>query len=318
MARIIKYRTFDELLTEVKSDFPLMDQDGMIDPQDYIKHAKYINARLGIKIRTNKQRIIEIRNGRGKLPSDLEIFNYGAMLMTHTEIIPMGHADHVVALPPANYTDPLLNICFPENPNLPLEELPLTQNCGDSCSGCHQTYNKCYCVPSEYVKTNCKGDKLVVLREYKNHKRVYENLIPMDLVNSPLYTDDYCFKRTFRKGNELTIRDGYIFSAIENGNLYINYEGMLEDMDGNLLVLDHDLINMYYEYYLKSKCLENAHARNYPVNPNLEQRIEMNLRKERIAAESLVNMLEFQEISKAHKLLRKAFYVKYYRMFSSH
>lgn len=309
----VKYRTLDQLLAEVKSDFPLMDRDGMIDPQDYIKHAKFINARLGLKIRQNKERAIEIRNGRGKLPSDFETFNYASMLRKHTEIIPVEAytEEYVVSVPQhANPNPSTVQVCLPDAP-APID--PTT-----CCNDCSQTLTECYCVPTEHIRINCKGEKKVVLRKYKNHVRVYEDLIPLELVNSPQHTDDYCFKKTFRYDNHITIKDGFISSGISNGTMYLSYEGMMEDDDGNLLVMDHDLINFYYEYYLKSKVIENAEARNYPVNPKLEQRVEAHLRTHRISAESIVNTFEFTEIVKAHKAMRKAFYMKYYKMFTSY
>jgi hypothetical protein len=321
MSYKVKYRTFDELLAEVKSDFPLMDREGMIDPQDYIKHAKFINARLGLKIRQTKQRIIEIRNGRGVLPADFETFNYASMIQRHTEILPLESftQEYVVSVPQHENPNPgTIEVCINDNPNLPATPVQTCNTCSDSCNDCGHDFEHCYCVPTEHVRVNCKGEKTVVLRKYKNHVRVHENIIPLELVNSPQFTDDYCFKKTFKCQHHISIKNNFVFSSIQNGSMYLNYEGMMEDDEGNLLVLDHDLINFYYEYYLKSKVLENAHARNYPVNPNIEQRIEMNLRTHRIAGESIVNTFEFNEIVKAHKAMRKAFYVKYYKMFTSY
>src|SRR5215216_1876006 len=106
MSYRVQYRTFDQLMAEVKKDFPMMDAAGLIDPQDYIKHAKYINARLGVKIRKTKQRVIEIRNGRGKLPADFEIFNYACMIQKHTEIIPVPSLTETFVIPVPQYENP--------------------------------------------------------------------------------------------------------------------------------------------------------------------------------------------------------------------
>lgn len=307
-----KYRTYDQLLAEVKMDFPFMD----IDPQDYIKHVKFVNSRLGLRIQQNKQRIIEITNGRGILPSNFDSFNGAYMIQSHTEIIPMASLTHdfVIPVPQNSVGLPEVNVCIPDNPNAPA---PIQCDpCKTHCSDCSQEHSKCYCVPSEHVRIGCNGDRKVVLRQYKNHVRTYSNLIDLELVNSPEYTDDFCFKKEFRCNNQITIRDGFVFSSIQNGQMYLNYQSLMEDDEGNLLVLDHDQLNMYYEYYLKSKCLERCFVEKIQVDPNLVKIIYDELRRHRISSESIMNLPEFDTIRKAHQSIRKAFYIKYYRMFS--
>lgn len=319
MSYRIRYRTFDQLMAEVKTDFPTMDADGYIDPQDYIKHAKYVNSHLGLKIHTTKQRTIEIRNGRGKLPNDFDVFNYACIIQTHTEVIPMTGIATTHIVPLKNYDDnkPVTNVCItlPETP-----EKPKCDPCNHEthCSDCTHEYKYCACIGPKNVRIDCNGNATVLLAEYRSHTRVYKNLIPLRLVNSPAYEDEYCFEKRFDCENEITIRDGFVSTSIQTGTLYLNYEGMLEDDEGNLLVLDHDMINMYYEYYLKSKALENAEARGYLVPDRTAQRIERNLKEERIKSLSIVNQVEFTDIQKTYASLRKAFYMKYFSAFSSY
>jgi hypothetical protein len=78
------------------------------------------------------------------------------------------------------------------------------------------------------------------------------------------------------------------------------------------------LINSFYEYYLKSKAIELAEEKGYSVSQNLQQRVETNLRNERILAASIVNQFEFNDIKKAYSVTRRAFFAKYIKMFSSY
>jgi len=120
-----------------------------------------------------------------------------------------------------------------------------------------------------------------------------------------------------RCGNTAYIKDGFIFSNFSEGNFYINYQGGLEDYDGNLLVVDHPLLNEYYEYALKSRILENLAMEGENVITQM-QIIEPKLRAARNYALSIVNTPNFSEMYALWALNRKAMYSKYYDMFSSY
>ena len=49
-----KYRTFNQLLDDVKIDFSTQDHEGMIEPQQLIKVATRVNYDLGLKIHRTK------------------------------------------------------------------------------------------------------------------------------------------------------------------------------------------------------------------------------------------------------------------------
>ena len=56
----IKYRTFDELMDEVRLDFFTYEMEGMIEPSQLIKVAQKVNYDLGLRIYTEKQKVLEI------------------------------------------------------------------------------------------------------------------------------------------------------------------------------------------------------------------------------------------------------------------
>ncbi len=86
---------------------------------------------------------------------------------------------------------------------------------------------------------------------------------------------------------------------------------------GYLMVPDHDLINEYYEYALKSRILENLYLNGEDVAQRM-QLIEQRLRAARNQALSVVNTPNFKELEKMWWTNRKAMYGKYYYMFESY
>ena len=113
------------------------------------------------------------------------------------------------------------------------------------------------------------------------------------------------------------IRDGYLYVNFECGKVYINYQGMLESDEGDLLVPEHDLLDEYYEYAVKQRILENLVMNDEPVGKKMEI-VEVRLRAARNNALSLVNTPNFAEMKKMWEVNRKAQYSKYYNMFKSY
>ena len=102
------------------------------------------------------------------------------------------------------------------------------------------------------------------------------------------------------------------------GKVYINYEGTMEDSEGNLLVPDHPFLNEYYEYALKDRILETL---LFDGDNNLQgmiQLVKSQLRAARNNALTVVNTPDFREMRTLHDLNRKAYYGKFYAMFASY
>ena len=116
--------------------------------------------------------------------------------------------------------------------------------------------------------------------------------------------------------NEGWIRDGFLFTSFDTGKVYLNYQGEMEDEDGNLMVPDHPLLNEYYEYAIKSRILENLYINGEDVAQRM-QLIEQKLRPARNNALSIVNMPNFKELKGIYWANRKAMYARYYDMFNS-
>ncbi len=117
--------------------------------------------------------------------------------------------------------------------------------------------------------------------------------------------------------DEAYIKDGWIYTNFEEGNMYINYQGTLENDEGDLMVPDHPYLNEYYEYGLKKRILENLIMDGVNVGAQL-QLVQSEYRGARNNALSFVNTPNFSEMEKVWTMNRKAMYGKYYDMFKSY
>ena len=126
-----------------------------------------------------------------------------------------------------------------------------------------------------------------------------------------------CPNLYYNTHDEGWIKNGFLFTSFTTGKVYLNYQGDLSDNDGNLLVPDHELLNEYYEYALKSRIFENLFLNGENVSQRM-QLVEQRLRGARNNALSLVNTPNFAELKDMWLANRKAMYGKYYDMFMSH
>lgn len=105
--------------------------------------------------------------------------------------------------------------------------------------------------------------------------------------------------------------------GIREGNLYINYESVLEDEEGNLLVLDHDIINDYYEYAIKRRILENVYLNGEESAMSKLNLIEPRYREAKSEATSIVNTPDFKEFQDTLDLNRVAAHKRFYSFFTN-
>jgi hypothetical protein len=165
---------------------------------------------------------------------------------------------------------------------------------------------------------NCKGDLYELYQVLPTGEtRVYTMMLPLRMKSSQNIECD-CPNLYFNTPNQGWIKDGYLYTTFETGKVYLNYQGSLEDNEGNLLVPDHDMLNEYYEYALKKRILENLIMNDETVNQAKIQLIQDGYRTSRNYALSIVNTPNFEEMKKLWQTNRKAMYSKYYDMFKSY
>lgn len=280
----LQYRTFDQLLDEVSADFTTYSIEGMIEPGQLIKVAQRVNYDLGLRIHGTKEKVLDIEKKKTKLPDDFYVLNYAYLCGRYT------------------VTTPVLSGRETENVILK----------SDLCKKCGQPDPSCECEKTYTVE--CKtGEKVFVqvVEKRKFETRTYDTFEPIRIATSTGKID--ATNDTDKVG---LIKNGFVYTNLDEGKLFISYQGSLQDDEGNLLVLDHPMINEYYEYAMKQRILENLYIAGEEVTQKM-QLIEQRLRAARNNALSIVNTPDFAEMYKLWQTNRKAQYSKYYDMFKS-
>lgn len=378
----LSYRTYDELLDAVRTDFQSFNQAGDIDSGDYIKIAQRINYELGLKIYSQKETVIEIEHGRAKLPADfhqltlaLLCYNYrylfyptgpGANGCTqlYEEIIPAQVAAANLTTCPCwtivstgtqvdvVYCDGSKNsVYFPPNDDGSAKTTKLcalsidTQNAhGGTITA--TTNSLCYndtvnggfsctppppvcpvCVIPEKVCGGIDGDpwknnrtrslydgevniRVVQACGTPGQVRYYEEFERLFIVPSK-EADAFCMNTQFRDcRNQGQIKNGFIYTSIDCGKIYLSYLGSLEDEDGNLLVLDHPKINEYYEWAIKERLLSNLYLNGDDFIQRL-QFTQKELSEAKQSAHSIINMPDLREMMAISATVKAEFNRKY-------
>lgn len=336
----LKYRTFDQLLSEVSMDFQNLDLENYIEPHQLIKVAKRVNYDLGLRIMMTKEALLDVEKGRVKLPDDFFVLNYAMICdegSVHT-VFPQGtHIEERKIVPNYQETPGVISPCTDGTVNCQVCQTDLC-SCG-SCNTCAPT--PCGCAPSpvpaacsaspynplvpygDYcvkprVFMNCKGDCYELVQIVNSTQiNYYKRLLPLKIMENPQDVECGCPNLYLNTPNQAWIQNGFLFTTFKTGKVYISYQGMLEDDNGDLLVPDHDMLNEYYEYAMKQRILENLIMNDEPVEKKL-QIVEARLRTARNNALSIVNTPNFAEMKRVWMANRKAMYAKFYDMFKSY
>lgn len=153
----------------------------------------------------------------------------------------------------------------------------------------------------------------VVAYNTNGRRNEYTNLVPMRIEKSKSVSVD-CFNLNSRDNHVAVLKNGFLVTNFDEGVVYINYQSLMEDDMGNLLVMDHPFANEFYEYALKQRIYENLYMSGENV-ANFLQLTEQKLRVARNNALSFVNTPDFRELKRVWELNRKAQYHNYYDMF---
>lgn len=326
----LRYRTFDQLLSDCQIDFQNYNLQNMIEPQQLIKVAKRVSYDLGLRIQMTKETILELERGRVKLPDDFNVLNYGMFCHQHADTVVFPQGTHIEERPVvAHYqeTNAIVNPCT---------DGPVNCQVCQSCEPCScaptqipltacaiEPYNPLIPFGDSCIKPrvflNCKGDAYELVQIVNSTQtNYYSQLIPIRILENAQSIECGCEDLYLNSRPVAWIKDNYLYSNIRCAKLYISYQGAMEDDEGNLLVPDHDMINEYYEYAIKKRILENLIMNDETVSQAKIQLIQDGYKTSRNYALSIVNTPNFAEFKKVFQMNRKAQYAKYYNMFKSY
>lgn len=281
----LKYRTFESLLEDVKIDLRNLAADTSIEPAQLIKIARKVNYDLGLRIQRTNEKVLEVCKGKARLPEDFQVMNFALICGEYTVVDVPPQGTHIEQFTPEYRPWVEANLCNNE-----------TTSDGTCLTKC--------------------GDGYILIQMIKSTRRQFKTFAPI-VFRSSQFVDVDCPNLNWVAKDEAYIKDGWIYTSFEDGNIYINYQADMVDDDGNLIVVDHPMINEYYEYALKKKILESLIMDNVNVGPQL-QLVSAELRAARNYALTIVNTPNFSEMLKMWATNRKAMYHKYYDMFKSY
>lgn len=290
MAISHKYRTFDQLYSDVTVDFAAYALEGFIDPQQLIKVATRVNYDLGLRIHRTKEVVLDVEHGKARLPYDFAYLNYAFRCGSYTVADRQPSGTHIETF----------------------NDVPYVPAPGES-GPCKDPTCKDVCV----IKTCDNKNEYQIVQKIggANQYRVFTAFVPLRMSTVNKFTCD-CPNINEQAADVAEIKDGFILTSFTTGKVYLNYQGAMEDTDGNLLVLDHPYCNEYYEYALKQRIIENMIFAGENLGSQLTL-IEQRLRAARNNALSFVNTPDFRELYEVWWNNRRAQYHNYYNMFKS-
>ena len=329
----LKYKRFDQLLDEIRVDFQNYNLENYIEPQQMIKVAKRVNYDLGLRIFKTKEVLLDVEKGRVKLPDDFFVLNYALICdeVSVTQAMPQGTwLEERPFVTPYKQTSTTIDVCAAPIVNCAsCNTAPC--GCGNTrtCNCNQSTCNTCFTTPlptsadsycfKPKVELRCKGDAYELVQIVNpGITRTYRRMLPIRILENPQSIECGCPNLYMNSVATAWIRDGWFYTDFECGHIYISYQGMLEDDDGNLLVPDHDMLNEYYEYALKQRILENLIMNDEPQAAAKLQLVETRYRAARNYALSIVNTPNFSEMKRVWAANRKAQYARYYDMFKNY
>lgn len=166
------------------------------------------------------------------------------------------------------------------------------------------------CVTSEWQPTGLR----IVKKTFSN-TTTYDHPVLMQIEPSKTVAPE-CMNHHVASPYRGALKNGFLDTNLDEGTIYINYQSLMEDDDGNLLVMDQERVNEYYEYALKRRILENMLMSGENVGAQL-QLVEARHREARNNALSFVNTPDFNEMKRTWELNRRAQTNKYVDMFKS-
>lgn len=149
--------------------------------------------------------------------------------------------------------------------------------------------------------------------EKDSQEVTYANPIQLEFVKARLHGSPTETFSVF--GRPLAyLKNGHVVvPGASEGLLRINYQSKMENEDGEYVVLDHPLVNDYYEYSIKERIFENLVLAGHP---EFAQRMQLSGQKaelNKIQANGYVSTPDFSEMKRTHRLNRARGYNKFYR-----
>lgn len=290
----LKYKTYDSLMSTVEEDLRRYVDNNLVNRKRYIKTVRTANSDLGLRLNEGRETVLDIVDYKTDLPEDFLTalttfavweksggFLQGSIAGTNLRVYSK---------------EELINADIKNK-----QQVGCSVSCDNSCSSCGGT--GC---------SNC----MWISRKFFDKEIIYKDVQPLEITSSCLEKfNNSSPNRNCKSKYKIDIGEDKILVNFEKGTIYLSYLADMVDHEGNLLVLDHPLIDGYYEWAVKAKILEDLYYNNdAPVIDKLKDaRQQRDI--ERNKAIGIVVDQEYREMRKYNHNLLTDFYKKQVRMF---
>ena len=175
---------------------------------------------------------------------------------------------------------------------------------------CVQDTNPC----NRTVMTHEHGQPVVV-DTCNGRVRKFKNMFRLQIVKNRSVSAD-CVDVNSRNYYSVYLKNGFLETNFKDGEVLIEYQGVMEDDAGNLLVLSHPYADEYYEYALKERIYETLMQAGENTF-QLMQYMSQKLKEARNKALGFINTPDFNEMKQVWETNRKAQSHNYYDMFKN-
>lgn len=273
----LKYRTLDQLMASVETDLSTFADQGLINRGSVIKVVRRVNEDLGLKINRLAETVIHIKDHKSDLPIDFykldSAYICGKPLYAHAPSEIFG------------------TVTIEHEEVIPCKST-VHNACINSCGGQ-------FWVTQLYKEKIVRYGELAPVRvTQRSRKSCTDNCGNINL--------DHC-------EYEIDLEEGQLVTGLREGNLYMCYMADMSDEAGNLTILDHPLVQDYYEYAVKKHLLETWMLNNDADVAQKLGYIKNELNEARRRALLFVNTVEYSQIQKVFEENRKRFYARYVR-----
>jgi hypothetical protein len=279
-----RYKTFDQLLAGIESDFGKWADEGYIDRAQYLKVVRSANAFIGLRINMEREDMLEVKDHVALLPEDFQFLQLALACRTEYVRGPMlmgaQTESHVTEIPV-------------ENRSCQINGCP-DESCKGPCENCIWITQKVG------IKTHVYTDIQTLQLTQSSHSRC----------------TDTCLNFHFKSEHQIRIQEDHATFSFREGLVYINYIADMLDENNNILILDHPLVNDFYEYAVKKRFMENMLANKEGDFLQLYQVMSEEYRKARIQAIGFVNTPEYGDLQRMFIDNRRRFYKKYIGYFN--
>lgn len=219
----MNYIPASEIIRETKNDLSSYFERGLLDQSYLYPVIRTCLSKMGLKILPVRAEVIRIENFKGELPCSF-----------YKLVLAVGCGAGIYTSEPDYLNTKLIEheVC----------ESDLINTCTTVCDVCSDS---------------CEN--LFTIKQYFNTYSVeFKEFYPLCISNDARpYCTNECFQYQ-RRGNEITIKNGHLYTGFESGDVYLEYLTLTEE-NGELMIPDIQVIKDWIKMEMMFVCFRKLY-----------------------------------------------------------